>query len=96
MLTLTSEQRRTLRAQAHALKPVVFIARNGLSESVLKEIETSLIKHELIKIRVFDDDRKARETCLTTLCETLDAAPVQHIGKLLILWRPKPENRKGR
>jgi len=27
---------------------------------------------------------------LSTLADTLNAAPIQHIGKLLVLWRPMP------
>ena len=91
MLEISSDQRRALRANAHALNPVVSISQNGLSESVLKEINTSLLSHELIKIRVYNDDREVREQYLTSICEELQAAPVQHIGKLLVVWRPNPE-----
>ena len=91
MLEITSEQRRALRARAHALNPVVAISQNELSDAVLKEIDTSLTAHELIKIRVFNDDRSIREVYLNTICEQLGAAPVQHIGKLLVVWRPAPE-----
>ena len=91
MLDITAEQRRALRANAHALDPVVAISQNGLTESVLKEISNSLESHELIKIRVFNDDRSVREQFLATICEQLAAAPVQHIGKLLVIWRPGPE-----
>ena len=91
MLDITSDQRRALRANAHALNPVVAISQNGLSESVLTEINTSLISHELINIRVFNDDREVREQYLASICEQLQAAPVQHIGKLLVVWRPNPE-----
>lgn len=94
MLDITAEQRRALRARAHALNPVVAISQNGLSESVLKEINTSLESHELIKIRVFNDEREIREQYLTTICEQLGAAPVQHIGKLLVVWRPAAEEKK--
>ena len=92
MLTLNTDQRRALRARAHALNPVVSISQNGLSESVIKEIGASLASHELIKIRVYNDDRTVREEYLKTICETLDAAAVQHIGKLLVVWRPAPES----
>lgn len=88
MLEISSEQRRALRARAHALHPVVAISQNGLTESVLKEISVSLESHELIKIRVFNDDRTQRDAYLATICEQLGAAPVQHIGKLLVVWRP--------
>ena len=88
MLDITADQRRALRARAHALNPVVAISQNGLSESVLQEISRSLDSHELIKIRVFSDERGVREQYLNVICEQLCAAPVQHIGKLLVVWRP--------
>lgn len=91
MLTLSSDERRVLRARAHSLHPVVSISQNGLSESVVKEVNTSLVSHQLIKIRVYYDDRKMREQFLHDLCEQLGAAPVQHIGKLLVIWRPSVE-----
>ena len=90
MIDLTAEHRRTLRANAHSLKPVVYIAEQGLVASVLAEIDTSLKAHELIKIRVYGDDREARDAYLQQICTELDAAPVQHIGKLLVIWRPAP------
>ncbi|HMW77421.1 MAG TPA: YhbY family RNA-binding protein [Rhodocyclaceae bacterium] len=90
MLQLSAEQRRTLRARAHGLDPVVSISENGLSDAVLKEVEVCLKAHELIKVRVYGDDRSVREGYLNALCERLGAAPVQHIGKLLVLWRPAP------
>ncbi|HMX23325.1 MAG TPA: YhbY family RNA-binding protein [Accumulibacter sp.] len=91
MLALDSDTRRALRARAHALHAVVSISQNGLSESVLKEIDISLTAHQLIKIRVYHADRESREQFLTQLCDVLQAAPVQHIGKLLVLWRPPAE-----
>ena len=90
MLQLSADQRRALRARAHSLNPVVSIAENGLTDAVLKEIDTCLKAHELIKVRVYGDDRKARQDYLAAICEQLEAAPVQHIGKLLVVWRPAP------
>ena len=95
MLEISITQRRELRAQAHGLNPVVTISQNGLTEAVLLEIERSLAAHELIKIRVFGDERELRSGYLTTICEALGAAPVQHIGKLLVIWRPAPEQKGG-
>ena len=90
MLQLSSAQRRELRAQAHNLNPVVSIAENGLTESVLKEIDLNLRAHQLIKIRVYGDSRDDRLAYYEQICAQLDAAPVQHIGKLLIVFRPAP------
>ena len=92
MLSITTDQRRTLRSHAHTLNPVVSISQKGLTETVLKEIGVCLNSHELIKIRVYNDDREERERYLNDICEQLEAAPVQHIGKLLVIWRPAPED----
>ena len=91
MLQITSLQRRELRARAHGLNPVVSIAENGLTEAVLKEIDVCLKAHELIKIRVYSDSRDDRIAYYEQICSQLGAAPVQHIGKLLVVWRPNPE-----
>jgi RNA-binding protein len=96
MLNLTPVERSALRAEAHALKPIVLIGEAGLTEAVMKEIELGLDSHGLIKVRVFGDDREARITMYETICAQLDAAPVQHIGKLLVLYRPKKEAEKAR
>ncbi len=66
------------------------IGADGLTPAVVKETDGALRAHGLIKIRVFSDDRQAREALLVQLAEQLDAAPIQHIGKLLVLWRPIP------
>ena len=91
ILELASSERRALRARAHALDPVVMIGDAGLTTTVLNEIHRNLVSHELIKIRVFADDHAARSQCLTEICATLHAAPVQHIGKILVIYRPAPE-----
>ena len=91
MLKLTPAERITLSFDAHALNPVVMIGEAGLSPAVLKEIDTALNSHGLIKIRVFGDDREARIAMYDTICEHLKAAPVQHIGKLLVIYRRQKE-----
>ncbi|MCA1856438.1 ribosome assembly RNA-binding protein YhbY [Massilia oculi] len=96
MLKLTPAERSALRAEAHGLNPVVMIGESGLTESVMKEIAASLDAHGLIKVRVFGDDREARVAMYEQICGELDAAPVQHIGKLLVLYRPKKETVKER
>jgi RNA-binding protein len=91
MLTITSIERRELRAKAHHLHPVVAIGQHGLTPSVLREIDVNLRAHQLIKVRAFSDIRGERDAMMGQICAKLNAAPVQHIGKLLILWRPAPK-----
>lgn len=94
MIELTPAQRKEHRAAAHHLDPVVMIGSEGLSAAVKKEADAALRSHGLIKVRVLSDDRQARQTMLEALAEELDAAPIQHIGKLLVLWRPMPPKEK--
>ena len=90
-LTITPTQRKTLKGDSHDLNPVVMIGNDGLTPAVIKEAKLAISHHGLIKIRVFGDDREARIAIFEELCDKLDAAPVQHIGKLLVIWRPKDE-----
>ncbi|HNQ04557.1 MAG TPA: YhbY family RNA-binding protein [Thiobacillaceae bacterium] len=87
MHELTPEQRKYLKARAHGLKPVVTIGNAGLSEAVIQEAGRAITAHELIKVRVLGDDRQARQAWYAQLCTALGAQPVQHIGKLLLLYR---------
>jgi len=73
----------------------VLIGSDGLTPAVQKEVDAALKAHGLIKVRVFSDERTTREAILKTLADELDAAPIQHIGKLLVLWRPLPVKEKA-
>ncbi|CAG7598887.1 YhbY family RNA-binding protein [Candidatus Vallotia tarda] len=88
-LTLSSTKRTALRSQVHALKPVVLIGANGLTDSVINEIDVQLKAQQLIIIRVFSGDRIA---LCDMICNRLSAAPIQNIGKLLAIWRPQFAN----
>jgi len=88
---LTPVERRALRARAHHLHPVIMIGNAGLTPTVLHEIDIALNSHELIKIRVLGADRALRERLIGEICPALVASSVQHIGKMLVLYRPRPE-----
>lgn len=103
MLTLTVLQRQNLKARAHPLKPAVIIGNAGLTPAVLLEISRALKSHEVIKISVQNGDREARKAMLDQICTELNAAPVQHIGKILVIYQPQedvpeknPARRKGK
>lgn len=87
---LDSAGRRALKSRAHALEPVVMISGKGLSDAVTAEIERALEHHELIKIRVLGDDRAARAALFEAVCARTGAQPVQLIGKILVVYRPRP------
>jgi RNA-binding protein len=90
-LALTPTQRRAHRAAAHALDPVVRMGSNGLTPAVVSEIDAALRAHGLIKVRAASEDRDERDAQLHRIAEELEAAAVQHIGKLWVLWRPIPD-----
>ena len=92
-ISLTPRERAHLKARAHALEPQVQIGHGGLTGAVVKEIDRALTAHELIKVRILGGDREAREAIGDEICAKTDAAPVQRVGKVMVLWRPTEEKR---
>ena len=93
-IELSIQDRKVHRAEAHHLDPVVMVGNEGLTPAVKKEIDAALRAHGLIKVRVHGDDRLAREEMYNAIADELGAAPIQHIGKLLVFWRPKPKKER--
>ena len=94
-MALTAKRRSELRAEAHRLDPVVIIGDKGLTDEVLAEIDRSLKAHELVKVRATGGDRDAREIWFEKICEALGAEEVQEIGKILVVYRKKPQEDDG-
>lgn len=92
MLQLAIYHVRCLKARAHALNPVVYIGAAGLSERVVHELDQALRHHELIKVKVLSDQRERRNALLEEICLRVKAVPIQHIGKMLVIYRPESAN----
>ena len=90
-VSLTPRERAHLKTRAHALEPVVKVGQSGLTDAVIAEIDRALTAHELIKVRAGGSDRAARSALLNTITTRTDATPVQSVGKVLVLWRPRPD-----
>jgi RNA-binding protein len=88
---LSSRERAQLKARAHALEPVVRIGHGGVTPELVQEADRALTAHELIKVSIAAADREERVALGDTLAARVDAAPVHRVGKILILWRPRPE-----
>ncbi|MDH4096043.1 MAG: YhbY family RNA-binding protein [Betaproteobacteria bacterium] len=82
--------RKLLKARAHALRPILQLGEKGLTDAVVAEIDRALGAHELIKVRAATLNREEREVALASICERTGGQPVQHVGKMLVLYRPKP------
>jgi RNA-binding protein len=90
-LQLSSQEKARLKARAHSLEPVVRIGQAGVTPEVAAEVDRALTAHELIKVSIAGDDRDERRAVGDTLADRVDATPVHRVGKVLILWRPRPE-----
>jgi len=91
IISLTSAERAHLKARAHTLEPVVRVGHGGLTDRLLAEVDRALTAHELIKVRIDEPDRHARAALGEALCASANAAAVHRVGKVLIVWRPRPE-----
>jgi putative YhbY family RNA-binding protein len=87
---VTPAERKALKARAHSLDPIVHLGEKGLTEAVIAEIGRALAAHELIKVRAGGLDRDEREAAFAEICAKLDAQPIQHIGKVFVVYRAKP------
>jgi RNA-binding protein len=92
---LTGKQKKILRGKAHSLKPVVQIGKNGLSDTVLSQIDESLDAHELVKIKLVDFKDEKREIS-EKIEESLKCDVCGIIGNTVIVFRQNkdPEKRK--
>jgi len=87
---LTARERVHLKGRAHALEPRVTVGQAGLTDAVVAEVDRALTAHELIKVKILAD-RDAREEIAEAIREKTDAAIVQQVGKVVVLWRPKAD-----
>lgn len=90
-VVLTARERAHLKARAHALEPIVQVGHGGVTAAVVTEADRALTAHELIKVRLGGADRDERDRLAADLASRLDAAAVQRVGRVLVLWRPRPD-----
>ena len=91
---LTNAQIRFLRGQAHDLKAMLQVGGKGISDALAAEVDGALEHHELIKIKVAADDRDTRDAMIAELAARTDAALVQRIGHVAVLYRPSKDKRQ--
>jgi RNA-binding protein len=93
-IVLTAAQNRFLRGQAHDLKAMLQVGGKGVTDAVVTEVAAALEHHELIKVKIAATDREARDAIIDALVARSDAALVQRIGHVAILYRPSEEHRR--
>jgi len=90
-VSLTPRERSHLKARAHALEPRVQVGHSGVTDAVAAEVDRALKAHELIKVKIIGDDRHERKEIADAIAVRADAALVQSVGKVIVLWRPNPD-----
>ncbi|MDD4377539.1 MAG: ribosome assembly RNA-binding protein YhbY [Eubacteriales bacterium] len=91
---ISSKQRSFLRSLAHDLDPTVYIGKQGLTENIIKEIETGLECRELVKVKIQDGCLLDPKETANKISETLEAEFVQAIGKKFTLYRESKDNKQ--
>jgi RNA-binding protein len=94
-IALTARERAHLKARAHALEPVVSAGHSGVTDALVAEVDRALTAHELIKVRVSTDDRAERVAIGDDICARTGATAVHRVGKVIILWRARPQDSSG-
>lgn len=84
-------QKKQLRSQAHALKPIVIVGDKGITDNVLQEIDRALFDHELIKVRINAADKAEKKQLTQTICKHTQAALIQTIGHIIVIYRKRPK-----
>ncbi len=89
-MPLTAARKKSLRAAAHALKPVVMMGQRGYTPAIVAAIDEALTDHELIKVRVRGVEREERKPLIEAICRDLDAEFVALVGSVATLYRERP------
>ncbi len=86
-MTLSNQQRKTLKAKAHHLKPLIRIGQKGLTDNLIEEATQTLDRHELVKVHIAQDDRQQRDDAAQELANRCAATIVNQIGKTCVLYK---------
>ncbi len=84
---MTSKQRSKLISLAMNISATVQIGKNGLTDSVVEQINASLEDHELIKIGVLKTADVSAKSMIAEVAEITRSEPVQAIGNKIVLYR---------
>lgn len=89
--TLTGKQRHHLRGLGHALRPIVQIGRDGITDAVIAATNQALDDHELIKVKVSDAAELDRNEAAEELASRTQSHLAQVLGFTFLLYRAHPD-----
>ena len=91
---ITSKQRSYLRGLAQQLDATVYIGKQGLTDNVVREIETGLNSRELVKVKIQEGCELEPKTIANEMADRLSAEFVQAIGRKFVLYRESKDNKQ--
>ncbi|HLQ96385.1 MAG TPA: ribosome assembly RNA-binding protein YhbY [Pseudogracilibacillus sp.] len=90
---LTGKQKRYLRKEAHHLKPVFQVGKQGVNDNLIHQIHDYLEKNELMKVSILQNCSEDKKTVAEQLEQAAEATVVQIIGNNIVLYKPSAENK---
>jgi RNA-binding protein len=93
MEKMKGSARKYLRSQAHHLKPVVIVGKNGVSAQLIGSVDLALKDHELIKVK-FGEFKEAKKEISAEIALATKSDVVGIIGNIAIFYRPHPQTEK--
>ncbi len=91
---MNNTQKTFLKRLSHSLKPIIVIGQNGLNNGVIEELNSTIVRHELLKIKINANTKDEKQTIITKILELTKAQLVQAIGGVLIIYKPFTKNQK--
>jgi RNA-binding protein len=95
-MPLTGSAARYLRSLAHKLEPVVQVGKDGVTREVVAAVARALHDHELIKVKLPADGAVERKIAAAQIASQTSSDVAQIIGRIVVLYRPKPKKPKIR
>ncbi len=95
MRNISGKDRKYLRGLAHALKPLVYVGRAGVSGPVVESLDAALDDHELVKVKFLDFKEQRRELS-DEIAVMLEAELAGLIGNVAIFYRPQKDPQRRR
>jgi len=92
MTELDNTQIRQLKAQAQRLKATLKVGKDGLSPSFLVALNDALKHHPLLKVK-FDHLKEQKKQLAPLLAEKSNSHLVTRVGNVVVLYRPKPDQK---
>jgi len=90
---LKGSEKKYLRGLAHDLNPIVFIGKQGLSDTVVSDIKRALNDHELVKIKFIDYKDKKKEI-ISEIEEKTESCCAGSIGNVAALYLEQDDPKK--